>query len=112
MKFQTETALDERTRAQKRKAAQKAMSEIAKILKPRPRRRGKSYRVGEVVRIQREAPPNYEYNRKWFTPYKEKVEILEVQDRDHYLVRSQKSGKVTRERAERLAPSYALTEID
>ena len=107
----TETALDERHYSKKRQAAQDAMKAISTMLspvkKPRGKLKGKTYAVGQVVRVHRDPPKDLTYISKWRNPYEEKM-IVEVDGRDHYWVRSAKTGKITREYAHRLAPCLYL----
>ena len=111
----TETALDERHYGKKRQAAQQAMKAITSILspvkKPRGPLKGKTYQKGQVVRVHRDPPKDMTYISKWRNPYEEKAEVIEVDDRDHYWVRSAKTGRVTREQAKRLAPCLYLQDF-
>ena len=101
-----ETALDERPYNEKRKAAVKAMKAISSLLpgtkKPRGKLQGKAYEAGQVVRIHRDPPPKMKYISKWRNPYEEKGDIVQVMNKDHYMVKSRKIGKTTRKHASRL----------
>ena len=72
--------------------------------KPRGHLKGKIFEKGQAVRIHRDPPPKMKYITKWRNPYEEKGDIVEVVSGNHYRVRSRKTGKVTREHAQRLAP--------
>ena len=108
-----ETQLDERQYGKRRQAAQQAMKAISTMLsppkKPRGALKGRTYTKGEVVRVHRDPPPDMKFISKWRNPYEEKGDIVDAQpEKHHYWVRSQKTGKITREHAKRLAPCLYL----
>ena len=81
---------------------------LSPVKNPRGKLSGKTYTTGQVVRVHRDPPKDLTYISKWRNPYEEKATIVEVDDRDHYWVQSAKTGKVTREKANRLAPCLYL----
>ena len=84
--------LDERHYVKEREAVQQAMKAFTSILspvkKPRGKLKGKTYAPGQVVRVHRDLPKDLTNISKWRNPYEEKAEIVEVDNRDHYWVRS------------------------
>ena len=78
--------------------------------KPKRQLLGKQYKVGDTIRIHRDPPLKAKFINKWRNPYEEKGEVTAVDGRDHYWIKSHKSGRVTREHASRLAKClYAST---